>query len=232
MKGTGYYNEQILTDQRLFEVMKVIQKRMKAGEKMAKGRRGQGICLRSLLEQYGCSANWTMFLTEFDFSKPLTEGRVSKERHAWQVRKAVRWALAHPEQAQKKYGKPGKEEKREEKAEAPAVVDVRLEDFDFLSGMSGIRLRWQVRTPRGRESAFTTHGFEPQIYERETHRDCRGAIYECRTRLAGSFKEGKLTASERRRIVEEGRAQIARALPGRTLESQADTMERLRYLFR
>lgn len=236
MKMTGYYNEQLATDQRLAVAMLEIQRRLNAGEKWAKGRNGVGITIRKVLTDHGVGTKFSGFVTGFDFSKKITEGRISRERHAWQMQEVIRWALAHPQEAERTYGKKKdvapKEKPVKKEAEEAKPREVRLLDFDFKDGMETLRLRWQVRTPKGFESAFTKHELTPNIYSYKTVRLPSGQLYVKKTRLGGAFREGKLTAEEFQRIVSEGREQIAAALPGKVLESEKDTQATLRYLFR
>lgn len=209
MSKTGYYNEQKLTDERLTKALKHVQRRLRNGETWSRKRTGGGITLGKVLPEFGVSTKWSHFFKTFDYSRRITEGRISRERHAFQaeemvkreLRKAGLLAKAQPP-------KPAPKPETPKPKTAPQTVDVKLQEWRFTDGMGAILLCWQVReTPQGDE-------------------------YVRRRRLSGDFKQGTLTEQARERIVAEGRDQVASMLPGRGLERLEDSLATMRFLMR
>lgn len=251
---TGYYNEQKLTDERLTKALKHVQKRLRNGETWSRKRTGGGITLGKVLPEFNVSTKWSHFFKTFDYSKRITEGRISRERHAWQTQEAIKAELrrrglldrpgpkAAPAPKPKPEPKPQPEPVKAEVREKPVPkgstqgVAVKLSDFAFTDRMTHIKLRWMERVVRDRrvgyEAHYTTHLLEPQVYAYEERKSQDGGTYMHRRRLRGDFRQGALTPSAQERIVQEGREQMAKALPGRGLERLEDTLATMRFLMR
>lgn len=244
MSRTGYYNEQMRTDERLAAMMKEVQKRVRKGEPWAKGRKGNGISVGRELKAHGLDSKWTGFVMAYDYDRRITEARIGKERHEWQVREEVRLALRNPARAAKQYGLPAPGEAKAPRAVKPREAepqpfiqpcDVKLMDWAFSSGAKALRLRWQVKE-KGAQTRYahydTYHALEPQVYAYEDTITESGQPYVKRTYLSGDFKNGSLTKAAQVRIVNEGRAQVEKALRGRSLERYKDTLATMTYLMR
>lgn len=240
----GYYSEQMRTDERLAAMMKGVQKRVLKGEQWAKGQK-DGIAVGRELKAHGLSSNWAGFVKSYDYSKRITESRISKKRHEWQEREAVRMALQNPARAARVYGLPAPEAPRSAavvlhnpvKVEAEPrplaqPCEARLTDWAFTSGAKGLRLRWQVRDKGQDVPFYTTHALEPQVYAYGNATNESGQVCVKRTYLRGDFKNGALTKAAQVRIVEEGRAQVEKAFPALTLERYKDSLATMAYLMR
>lgn len=237
MSKTGYYNEQKLTDERLTRALKHVQRRLNNGETWSRKRTGGGITLGKVLPEFGVSTKWSHFFMTFDYTRRITEGRISRERHAFQaeelvkreLRKAGLLAKAEPP-------KPAPRPETPKTKTAPQTVDVKLAEWCFTDGMEAIRLRWQVREQSARRPVYTSvqtlHRLEPQVYAYEVRETPLGDEYVRRRRLSGDFKQGTLTEQARERIVAEGREQVASMLPGRGLERLEDSLATMRFLMR
>lgn len=234
---TGYYNEQKLTDERLTKALKHVQRRLRNGETWSRKRTGGGITLGKVLPEFGVSTKWSHFFKTFDYSRRITEGRISRERHAWQTQEAIKAELRKAGLlAKAQPPKPAPKPETPKTKTAPQTVDVKLQEWRFTDGMGAIRLCWQVREQSARRPVYTSvqtlHRLEPQVYAYEVRETPLGDEYVRRRRLGGDFKQGTLTEQARERIVAEGREQVAAMLPGRGLERLEDSLATMRFLMR
>lgn len=237
MTKTGYYNEQKLTDERLTKALKHVQRRLRNGETWSRKRTGGGITLGKVLPEFGVSTKWSHFFKTFDYSRRITEGRISRERHAWQTQEAIKAELRKAGLlAKAQPPKPAPRPETPKPKTAPQAVDVKLQEWRFTDGMGAIRLCWQVREQSARRPVYTSvqtlHRLEPQVYAYEERKSQDGSTYMHRRRLRGDFRQGALTPSAQERIVQEGREQVAAMLPGRGLERLEDSLATMRFLMR
>ena len=246
MRATGYYNEQMQTDERLAAFMKDIYKRLRKGEQFSRGRNCPGIAVARELKDSGLGSKWSGFVRSFDYTRRISEGRISKERHAWQEREAVRLALRQPFKACEKYGIPSisvvpmpKPLVRPAVPTDPAprvnvvLADIRLRDWSFTNGMGYLLLHWDVKNGKDMEAFTTKHELEPQVYARVVAgKDAEGEPVIKRKYVSGDFRQGSLTKEARVRVINEGREAVAKALPGLNLERYKDTLGTMDHIMR
>lgn len=237
--GNDYYNKRIATDERLTAALLSIQRRINAGERIGgRGKHSDNICVSEVLERYEVTTKWSPFVMGFDYSTKITQPRVASAREAYQRRELMRWTLAHQQEAMEQLGLqelPKPKPEREQEQAMPVVPEIKLDDWGLTSGMKALWLGWKVTdmTAEGGVLPYRTlHSLKPQSYRHEHYTTPGGEQLVRRTRLAGSFKNGKLTNEEAQRVLAEGRARLAEMFPGKVLEPQASTERQWDFLTR
>lgn len=233
----GYYHKKEVATLKMYGALREIKGKLAQGYTWTAHGRSPGereISLRAFLPSRGISTSMAPFVSTFDYARPITPSRVAIEREKFlvqvQIDRALRKAgvkksrrgckAVAPEQ-KRKAGRP----RKEPVAVAVAVPDVRLLNWEFTGSMRGITLSWGIRDGG---ILTTAHSLEPQTGYYE---EGAGDTMRFR-RISGSFKEGKLTADEQRRILEEGRSFVHTAHPRLVLEPIEDSVKRFRHLMR
>lgn len=92
--SSAFYRRMQEADARWTEALKSVQERLRKGERL-----GVEIRVGDVCADFNLTSGWNAFISNYDYSQPVTPCRVAAAREEWRRQELIRWVLDHPQEA-------------------------------------------------------------------------------------------------------------------------------------
>ena len=92
--SSAFYRRMQESDARWTAALKSVQERIRKGERL-----GVEIRVGDVCADFNLTSGWNAFISNYDYSQPVTPCRVAAAREEWRRQELIRWVLDHPQEA-------------------------------------------------------------------------------------------------------------------------------------